>query len=450
MKANRNILNLLIAFVIFGSISGCREVLNEKSDLKLATAATVEANQALLDMYGVFNTEFASAGETSADDCYMTDADLDGLNYEEERNLYMWMPENVISSSRSSWNLLYKAVSYSNTVLYNLDLYNLTGKKADEVRGQALALRGIRYLDGAQIWCPAYNKNSAAKDLGLPIRLDPDFNTPSVRSTVEETYNQILSDLLSAIPLLPNQQIAKTRISKTAAYGYLARTYLFMGNYEKSLDFSLKALELQNELMNFNTLDPDADFTIPDFNEEITFWGAMQLEYTLYPAKINRELYNMYSENDLRKDVLFKESLDNIVLFTGSYNNINSQHVGVAVDELYLIVAESYARLGNVAEGMKMLNKLLVTRWKSGTFVNMTASNQQEALRIISEERRKELVVRGLRWPDLKRYNRDGANITLRRTVKGQEYVLKPNDLRYAIALPADVITISGMQQNPR
>ncbi|WP_143754113.1 hypothetical protein [Chryseobacterium sp. 52] len=59
-------------------------------------------------------------------------------------------------------------------------------------------------------------------------------------------------------------------------------------------------------------------------------------------------------------------------------------------------------------------------------------------------------MIRGLRWSDLKRYNSDGANITLTRTVNGQTNTLPPNYLRYAVAIPEDIITLTGMSQNPR
>ena len=431
---------------------GCRDFLSEKSDLKLSTPVTIEDNQALIDQYGYVNTEFASSGEISSDDFYMTDADYNGLSYEQDKNLYTWMPAQVArpSSSGNDWAHCYRAIYVSNSVLHNLATYQLTGGAADNVRGQALALRATRYLDAAQIWCPVYRKSSAATDLGLPLRLDPDMNSSTVRSTVQQTYDQILTDLNEALSLLPNQQVSKMRISKTAVLGLLARTYLFMGEYEKALQHSLAALDLQNNLINFNTINPDTDFTIPEFNVEITLWTAMKYETHLYPAKIPLSLYNSYSENDLRKAVYFKETANNQILFTGYYNNQNGSSTAVAVDESYLIAAESYARLNQIQKAMNQLNQLLVTRWKIGTFVELTAANKEEALGIILNERRKELLLRGLRWPDVKRYNRDGANITLTRTVNGQQFVLPPNDSRFAIAIPEEIIEIAGIPQNPR
>ena len=113
-------------------------------------------------------------------------------------------------------------------------------------------------------------------------------------------------------------------------------------------------------------------------------------------------------------------------------------------------MAESYAQLGDYSKGMNTLNQLLVTRWKTGTFKNLTASSKQQALEIIRIERRKELLFRGIRWSDLKRYNRDGANIVLTRSVNGQTFTLPPNDYRYAIAIPEDIVEMTGMPQNKR
>ena len=443
---------IALSTIVLLLTSSCRDLLSEKSDLKLSTPVTVQDNQALLDQYGFANTEFASSGETSSDDFYMTDADYNGLYYEQDKHLYTWMSENVArpSSAGNDWASCYRAIYISNAVIHNLQTYHISGSEAENVRGQALALRAARYLDAVQIWCKAYLESSASADLGLPLRLDPDMNTQTVRSNLQQTYDQILNDLHEALLLLPDQQISKMRMSRTAVNGLLARTYLFMGEYEKALHYSTQALILQNTLINFNTVNPDADFTIADFNEEITFWSAMKYESHLYPAKIPLNLYNLFDDNDLRKTVFFKVTPENQILFTGYYNNQNGSSTAVAVDELYLIAAESYARMNMISDAMNQLNQLLVTRWKSGTFIEFTAGNKEEALEIIRKERRKELLLRGIRWADLKRYNRDGANITISRTVNGKNFILIPNDLRYAIAIPEEIIEIAGIPQNPR
>lgn len=85
---------------------------------------------------------------------------------------------------------------------------------------------------------------------------------------------------------------------------------------------------------------------------------------------------------------------------------------------------------------MKDLNNLLQTRWKVGTYINLTAANADTALGLILNERRKELCFRGLRWTDLKRLNKDDRfKVTITRSLNGQTYTLLPNSLRYVLPI---------------
>jgi hypothetical protein len=90
----------------------------------------------------------------------------------------------------------------------------------------------------------------------------------------------------------------------------------------------------------------------------------------------------------------------------------------------------------------------MINRWKNGTFVPFKAGNQQEALKIILKARRKELLFRMLRFTDIKRLNKEGANIIQKRIIKGQTYILKPDDPYYALPIPEKVIQYTGMKQN--
>ena len=77
-------------------------------------------------------------------------------------------------------------------------------------------------------------------------------------------------------------------------------------------------------------------------------------------------------------------------------------------------------------------------------------TDAESALQVVLDERRKELVMRGLRWMDLKRLNAQGANIVVSRGFNGQTVSLLPNDPRYALPIPEDIIQLSGIPQNER
>jgi hypothetical protein len=139
--------------------------------------------------------------------------------------------------------------------------------------------------------------------------------------------------------------------------------------------------------------------------------------------------------------------------FKGSYNSSLSlgNFIGLSTSEVYLVRAESLARLGDKDAAMQNLNTLLRKRYKTGTFTDLTAATATQALDIILTERRKEMVLRGMRWADLKRLNKEPARaVAIKRDLTGQIYTLSPNDLKYAFLVPTEVIQLSDLQQNPR
>ena len=50
---------------------------------------------------------------------------------------------------------------------------------------------------------------------------------------------------------------------------------------------------------------------------------------------------------------------------------------------------------------------------------------------------------------DVKRLNKEGAGISLTRTVNGKSYSLSPNSSGFVLPIPELVIEASGMPQNP-
>ena len=443
----KNIIAILMISTV--ALSSCSRFLDEKSNSKLATPETLEDNQALLDRNFVLGLNTVS-GEVSADDVYVTEADFNTISVDAEKRLYTWQPDHVALSEGNDWENTFRRINIFNTVLFNLDHYHIPN--SENVRGQALVLRASAYLEATQVWCLAYDKNSSASNKGLPLRLDPDMNIPSVRSTLQQTYDQILSDLHTAAGLLPNTQISVIRPSKVTALGFLARAYLYMGDYEKSLLYGNQALAIHSSLLDYNTLNVGASYPVTAMNTEVLLPTSMGYSAFLATnqAKIPLLMYNSYHDNDLRKVIFFKKNAQGEILFKGNYSGSSARSNCLAMDEIYLTVAESSAQINETAKAMTTLNQLLVKRWKTGTFTNLTAGTKEEAVQIIRKERRKELLFRGLRWADLKRYNREGADLMLTKTLNGVLYTLPANDLRYAIAIPEDIIQMTGMPQNER
>lgn len=456
MKTKTNRVSQVIVAVL-GSLSllSCSKYLDKKADQKLAVPSSLKDFQAILDYYSRVNQFSPGAGEASADNYYLTTADYNAMSADVERRLYTWQNDLVLKTFPNDWSYSWDNIFRANTVLDNINTVQRTPANAsdwDNVKGQALALRAKCMLQSAFVWCKAYDSATASTDLGLPLRLNADFNTLSVRASVEATYSRIVADLQQAVPLLPNTPLHTMRFAKPAAYALLARTYLAMRQYDKAGRYADSCLQLYNTLMDYNTLSITASYPFARFNPEVIWESFCFLHEQLYSsnAKVDSNLYISYAAGDLRKALFFKSNTNSTYFFKGSYEGSDNLFDGIATDELYLIRAECNARKGDKDAALADMNTLLMKRWKTGTFIPLTATDATNALAIILIERRKELFFRCLRWADIKRLNKEGANILLQRIINNQLYTLPPNDPRYALPIPEEIIVLSGMQQNPR
>lgn len=436
--------------VLSFSLTSCEKQLGVKPDKQQVTPNKLSDLQAMLD-YTPKMVVTPTSAENSADDYFLPDATLN-LFPKENRDLYTYQKENIFSGPGSDWGGAYAKVYYCNIALETLNKIGQTTENLtlwNSIKGQALFKRSKEFWHIADIWTLPYDSSTAIADLGIPLRLNSNFEEHSKRSSLQQTYNQIINDLKSCVNLLPVSQVHPERPIKAAAYAMLSRVFLSMRNYTQAKLYTDSALALNNTLMDYNMLNANLNYTMSPNNVEVVFFSLSgdQMLGAAY-AKIDTTLYNMYDTNDLRKKLFFRSRPNNFFSFKGSYANSDGLFSGLAVDELYLTKAECLARSGNVADAMKYLNNLLIKRYKTGNFVPVTATTSADGLMKILNERRKELLMRFVRWSDVRRLNKEGAGIILRRFVNGQAYTLMPNSRRYALPLPEDIIAISGMQQN--
>lgn len=442
-----------VLLVMTMTIMGCSKYLDKKSSNAITVPTTLEDLQGLLDDADfVMNLNLTpSYGETSADDYFLLQATYDTRNFTEQQ-FYKWLPSDYFWEN--DWSKGYAPVYNAN---YCLEMIQKIPKNSmnenvwNNVKGSALFYRAYNFLNLLWNYSKAYDAASADTDLGIALRLGPDFNEPSVRASVKASYERIIEDAKNSLNYLPDLPSHVYRPSKAAAYGLLSRAYLSMREYDSAMKYADLALSIKNKLLDYNNISPSASFPFAPFNEEIIFFTEMNVLISLPTytrAKIDTVLYASYATDDIRKQAYF-ELNSGYYRFKGSYAGSSRYFTGIATDELYLIRAECRARMGEKEQALEDLNTLLSKRWKAGTFVDLTASSPEEALHLILTERRKELIFRGLRWIDIKRLNLEGAAIVPKRIVSGVTYMLPPNSNYYALPLPTDIIRLSGMTQNP-
>ena len=337
------------------------------------------------------------------------------------------------------WETSFEAINRYNTVLKGIEdsFANglITEEVANQYRGEMYFLRGLTYHNLMIHYALPYNVEGN-NNYGMPIYLKP-VNQPSEieeqlkigRSTVKETYAQILKDLNEAENLLPEVISANTigRASKGAAIALKSRVYLHMRDWDKVITEAEKLEGGRYELES----NPATPFTAYDKNKESIFSmpnssedngsvnGAMS---TMMSARTGGRaictssptIYNskFWLGDDKRRDLLMYRESDKYY-FVDKYQNpqTNEEYAPIIrYAEVLLNEAEAAARKGDTDLALTKLNEVrdrsladpATQSYKATDFADKTA-----LVEAILWERRIEFHGEGRRWEDIHRLAND-------------------------------------------
>ena len=426
---------------------------------------TLEDFRLLLDNQNNMNISPYS-GQYSADDLDVVSSDFIIRSF--ERRMYTWDEELFLPTDElTDWSYSYDAIFTVNAVLEGLESSS-EGSDNDRniIKGEALFYRAFHHFNLVGIFATHYDSSTASSDLGVPLKLTTDVFAQVTRASVQEVYDAVINDLNAATQLLSNGSL-KTRPSKVAAFGLLARVYLNMGEFTSALEAANSYLAIKSTLLDYNSLTPGDSSTSGGIisagfedNPELTFLSHSfpeEISGFLIPL-VTSDFVNNFDSNDKKREIFFEPFSGSHYYFIGNYNtaarffwSTPGPFSGISTDEVYLIKAECLARAGQISNAMDALNTLLENRYETGTFTPFVAASQEDAITTILEERRKQLLFRTTRWQDLKRLNKEsGRETTLTRNFDGETHTLLPNDSKYVLPIPPKEIEKSGIEQNPR
>lgn len=431
------------------ALQSCDSYLDVKPRSNLVAPETLDDMEQLLDYGGLFNA-YTELLELQADDFYFSQDYWNSMYDQVNKKAYVWADDIYgTNESHQAWSDQYVKIFYANAVLDGLEKITRTTANAtryDQIKGSALFVKAETVYLLAQLFAKVYYKQTADTDLGIPIPMTADVNEKLTRPSNQFTFNFITNSLLEAEKLL--SPVADfSRPSKPAANALLARIYLYMGDYDKSLLHSNLTLNQFNELIFLD------DMAKRNFKQTLLcrfISPANEIYNTSSTTYIDTVLLDSYSMMDLRKTLYFQSVDGFIFLKKDMYGLSFSCFSGLDSDEQYLIRAECNARIGEIDLALADLNHLLETRFVNGKYIPYSSSEKEEVLQWVLEERRKELVFRGLRWSDLKRLNRNGENIEPTRILGNRKYTLTPNSPQWILPIPLNEITISKITQNER
>lgn len=439
----------LMKLVVISSLQSCQDFLDVRPNKKMVIATSVDHLQAIFDNTGVIKSQ-ANIVEVMADNYYLSDADFNAQDNIIRQQYLRITPE---IDYIPGWTSYFRAIFYVNEVLEGIkkiDYSALEKQKVHHLEGSAHFVRALDYFHLAQLFTVPYEKGSAKNEKGLPLRLSSDFNQVVKRSNLYDTYQQIIADFERAIRLLPEERtVFPTRPWKASAYAGMANVYLTMEDYEQAEVYADSALRYSGELMDFSKLDIKSAAPFSAFNEEVLYFSNFGQVGPLSDRILNVDtlLYLSYKNADLRKSLYFNRRANGTFQYKGDYLIPGQSFFnGLTVAEMYLVRGECKARRGDINGGKADLKKLMDSRWETKNYLIPEVITGSQLLNLILEERRRELVLKGRRWYDIRRlHHLPGNAIKLVRKIGSNRYEMDSSDKSLnTLNIPDEAVRLGG------
>jgi hypothetical protein len=399
--------------------------------------------------------------------------------------LYTFNHSASSGSYSGFWSQIYFSLLQVNNLLQNIGQLETGGATGyGSYKGQALTLRAIMYFDLVRLYGKTYDLDKNA--FGIPNITTPlNSSAQPLRSTVNENYTQILSDLKAAAPLL-----GKTKSNGFVNYyGNLAmqaRVYLYMKDYANALKAAEEIITSNVYTLYSNAAWVDS-WKLQYGSESIFEIGVYPLEGDLGANSIGAYhrkkgdggstilgwfIASDYFLNRLKEDAadvrwgvmntdeisttanprkgaLYKYSGSILLAGDGKSTSTAVNLKVIRLSEIYLIAAEAALS----TDATKAATYLNAIRKRAPTMVPATAATV--TVDMILDERSKELYGEGQRFFDMIRLNK---SITFNDEIIGISVATRPKTIDrtfYKTLLPISQTEINanpGMQaqQNPQ
>lgn len=415
MKKKFNIFYIFLFVFIITSCGAFLEVepVNDVSD-ENTIYDEASANTALRGTY----RQLASSGyygENFVTLAYYPSGDIKCLTTGVILNLVNWDFRADNANLNSFWNAAYNTINRTNHVIQKVPLVvdaNFTDAERNTIIGEATFIRALAYFDLARTFG------------GVQIYLEPteDLNSrPSIsRSSLEDTYKQVLTDLEEAEKLL-SENVNRIRATKQTVWALRSRLHLYQEKWDLAELYATKLIE---RTTTYELVYPFTDW----FKNNVTGSqeSIFELQYSAQnPSTIRSQMQHptyggtyRYAPNDnfvnllndptkggSRQSLIGSVTQNNTTLWFGNlYYRLQATDPAYIfrVAEMYLIRAEARAEQNNLEGALEDINAIR----NRADLSSFSSTDKQIILDAIDQERRYEFAFEAHRYFDLARTGR--------------------------------------------
>lgn len=355
----------------------------------------------------------------------------------------------------------YGSISTCNLIIENAaSMTEATDAERRELVAQARVLRAMNYFTLVNYYADTYTEETAGGKGGVPVILSANINSPYTQPSVKEVYDFMLDDMDEAYGDLPVQAQTILHPDKATADAFYARLYLQMGDYDKALEHADKALEANDALFDWvgfyrqyeTVIEDPADFntSLPSpmgftYAENYNFRHG-STSYSGTESGLTLDRATLFEKGDARMAARWKlRDMGDVGSYYVSTLRGYFNYGGMTTVEVYLIKAECLARNGRYADAMDLVNKVRETRILPEYYAPLSASDADEAVRLVIRTKANEMIQTQVPFIDARRLNAEGRYpVTLTKTFEGQTLTLSPGSHLWTMPFPQGAVRNPG------
>lgn len=402
------------------------------------------------------------------DDQYLKESNVIGQtpNINTINFLFQEQEDRVSRITASSfYNQCYKYIAQWNMIISLVDESTGDSKLKTLAKAEAKMFRAFDYFHLINVYAKAYDVRTAAQDGGVCIMDKYDLEAKPAKSTVQQVYDFIQKDIEDALPYLQEKPTNPYHPSLAFAYALKAKVHLFKREITEAQAAAEKAMQLNGQLLDLVQYEklggPGKTPIIAENNPEVLSYmyvnGYTEMNFG-YSYILSPELTSMFDQEDKRFSLFYNTSNASFLDIGAGASYYNVKYtafffptVGLKTPEIYLMLAECYARQDQFAKAINMLNTLRKTRIEGDKAILAVPTTRKEVMDLVINERRRELPIGFHRFFDLKRLNLEPeyAKTLVRvfpivnKTVEQKTYTLAPNSRMYIIPFPLDAMKLN-------
>lgn len=411
----------MFSIILAGTLmlSSCSDVLDVRNEGQLSTeAALSDARSVNVAMSGIYSSLQGSLGsgipasptEALAGDIVYAGSDYGYLEIWGQ-NMSLFTP-----SFSGFWDNSYRGINAINNVLASLpNIKDMTDAQKSQIEGECKFIRGVMTFEMLRIWGHQYGFKSDNSQPGVILRTAPTRGTAGLaigRSTVEDCYTQVISDLKAGENLLSDSK-RDGYATKSAAQAYLARVYFQKNDFANAYAYA----DLIKKGGKFSLAATPRDVFFKGGNSESIFQMALTTQTNSFGAIRGMYQKTAFGEppftvspdfaaaldaspsSDLRKQQYVKQS--GSTRYCTKYDTLIANVNVIRYAEILFIHAEAGLEIGKPES--EVLADVNLIRKRAGLTDDNTTTGKSALLDLIGKERRLEMCFEGDRFHYLKR-----------------------------------------------